>query len=548
VACERLRPGNRFQPEILPWLILRPKAFAGERPGRARGGRREQLLAELDGATCAAQLALRLGWDLDELGTVARDVCDQGLATHQLEVPAAAPLPLHDLLRRTVAIPGAAAGGHLGLISRFLELMDAYGPAGAARRDALGEEALGLVGGVLGVTRPARKDRFYADHLPLREECAGDMALRVGGRRARELREWTAPGLELLAGTAARVQVTGRQRVAHLLGAGSTPLWQVAVRLRGEASPRDTALQQRLADWEVSGPGEMDLRMLDLEGLGCPDGEPILGSVDLMVRAASLRAWAAGDYELVLGDIHDTVLLWGWPLQFHPERERVEAETAAALAALRPRLPLVTIISSRRTGLPPIELPGPVAELGGVSASAQPWRVPFDDLVVESDGRDARLLSRGLGSEVRLTNGELEGLVQVAFALPQLRGPALDLGPRTPRIRLGPLVMQRERWKLTGEDVAQLTAARGDLERLRAACRVWERRGIPERVFAKAAGERKPVLIDLSSPLLLRLLGRLLARGEDVSLTEMLPGPDELWLVGPDGRHTAELRCIFLHG
>ncbi|HEY4026745.1 MAG TPA: hypothetical protein VGO86_09970, partial [Candidatus Dormibacteraeota bacterium] len=264
------------------------------------------------------------------------------------------------------------------------------------------------------------------------------------------------------------------------------------------------------------------------------------------VRADDVSAWADGAYELVLGDIHDTVLLWGWPLQFHPERERVEAGTAAALAALGQRLPLVTILSSRRTGLPPIELPGPVAELGGVSATAQPWRVPFDDLVVESDGREARLLSRGLGSEVRLANGELEGLAQAAFALPQLRRPALDLGPRTPRIRLGPLVLQRERWSLTGEDVAELMAARGDLERLRAACRVWARNGIPERVFAKAAGERKPVLVDLASPLLLRLLWRLLARGEEMTLTEMLPGPDELWLEGPDGRHTAELRCTFL--
>ncbi|HEY4028129.1 MAG TPA: hypothetical protein VGO86_17005, partial [Candidatus Dormibacteraeota bacterium] len=273
-ACAR---AIAFDPEILPWLVLRPKAFAGGRPGRASGGRREQLLAELDGATCAAQVARRLGWDLEELGAVAGEACEHGLATHQLEVPAAAPLPLHDLLRRTAAVPGPGAGRHLSLLGRLMELMDQYGPAGAARRDALGEETLGLVAGTLGVTPPARRERFYADHLPLREECAGDLALRVGGRRAEELLEWTAPGLELLAGTAARARLAARRRVASLLGPGSAPLWRVVARLRGEAVPRDTALQRRVAGWEAAGPGEIDLRGLDLQGLGCPDGETILG-------------------------------------------------------------------------------------------------------------------------------------------------------------------------------------------------------------------------------------------------------------------------------
>ena len=49
-------------------------------------------------------------------------------------------------------------------------------------------------------------------------------------------------------------------------------------------------------------------------------------------------------------------------------------------------------------------------------------------------------------------------------------------------------------------------------------------------------------MIDLRSPALLDL-GRHLSEGQpSVVVSEMLPGPGQLWLDGPDGRHCSELR------
>jgi hypothetical protein len=174
--------------------------------------------------------------------------------------------------------------------------------------------------------------------------------------------------------------------------------------------------------------------------------------------------------------------------------------------------------------------------------------LPLDDLFVESDGKSARLVSKRLGSEVCLYNGELESLVHTAFALPRIRPLRVSTGAHTPRLTLGGVVVQREQWRLGAEEREALLAGRDDRARLRAAVDVWEARGMPDCVFAKFKDERKPVLVDVRSPPLLRVFLNLLEQKEEVLLSEMRPAPDQLWLKGPGGRHTVELRCTLLWG
>jgi hypothetical protein len=219
-----------------------------------------------------------------------------------------------------------------------------------------------------------------------------------------------------------------------------------------------------------------------------------------------------------------------------------------SLGQLPRTLPVVTVLASRRTGLLPAELPGPVIELGGVSARPSPWRLSFDDLIVVSDGRTAHLWSQSLRSEVCLYNGELESLVHTAFALPRIRPPRVDLGAHTPRVELDGIILQREQWKLSQEQVAALLACKDDRERLRCATALWDELGLPEYVFAKLPGERKPVLVDPCSPYVLRSFLNLLEHRGGAVVSEMIPSPSQLWLGAPTGRHTAELRCTFLRG
>ena len=71
-------------------------------------------------------------------------------------------------------------------------------------------------------------------------------------------------------------------------------------------------------------------------------------------------------------------------------------------------------------------------------------------------------------------------------------------------------------------------------------------------MFLRTTGERKPVYADLTSLASIDLIARALRRsrrdaGPDATLTvvEMLPTPDQAWLVDAHGRrYSAELRVV----
>ena len=54
------------------------------------------------------------------------------------------------------------------------------------------------------------------------------------------------------------------------------------------------------------------------------------------------------------------------------------------------------------------------------------------------------------------------------------------------------------------------------------------------------------MLVNGDGYLLIELLAHLVAPGTELTLTEMLPAPDQLWLQGSEGGFCAELRLGFL--
>jgi hypothetical protein len=76
--------------------------------------------------------------------------------------------------------------------------------------------------------------------------------------------------------------------------------------------------------------------------------------------------------------------------------------------------------------------------------------------------------------------------------------------------------------------------------------------GLPRFVFYKSPIEVKPVYLDLQSPVLVNLFARVVRRtaqgsgaDEAIWVSEMLPGPDEVWLEdGAGQRYTSELRLV----
>jgi hypothetical protein len=533
-----------FDPEVVPWLVLRRKAFQCD--SITDGTTVGRIVDAADDRACLARLAARLSVPLAEAATAARTAIERGLLTHQLEVPAASLNPLLELVERVASLPPAARQRHLETLGEVMQLTRRFVTARADERVDAGKRVAMLAD--LGVAQ-RKGDKFYVDRLPLREECAGDLRLVVSGVRAHELRDRVTPLLDLLAADAVARRAALRDEIARILGPVEIPLWKGIARLRTLSVPAEPLLHEllrrALAGREDDEQICLDASELSVGGL-LPCCDPIICSIDLMIGAPDVDAWTVGDYELIVGDIHDTALLTRWALQFHERADEVAADLSLAIGRLGNSIPLVSALAARRTGLPVQELPGVVAEIGGVASRAGSWHVGIDDLVVESDGVDVRLVSRSAGTEVVLHNGELESAVHTAFALPRVRPIDLRLGQHTPRIVISGVVAQRRRWDPPRAAFDAVVTARGDTERMRAAVRLWDEIGLPERVFAKVGGERKPILIDLANAFLLRALAKLVAPEPEITLSELLPGPSMLWLRSEHGRHTCELRCVYL--
>jgi hypothetical protein len=124
-------------------------------------------------------------------------------------------------------------------------------------------------------------------------------------------------------------------------------------------------------------------------------------------------------------------------------------------------------------------------------------------------------------------------------------------GTHAPRVSIDDLVVSRESWTLPAAEPPFADTAD---ERLRyAQARAWAvGHDLPRYVFLRFSGERKPIYADLTSLASIDLVSRALRRcrregGPDatVSVVEMLPTPDQAWLVDARGRrYSAELRMV----
>ncbi|MFI6824113.1 thioesterase domain-containing protein [Micromonospora sp. NPDC050187] len=279
-----------------------------------------------------------------------------------------------------------------------------------------------------------------------------------------------------------------------------------------------------------------------------------LHSPDLQICARDAEALARGEYTVVLGELHAAWASFDCEVftPSHPDVERLRAALDEDLGGRRVRL-LVPDEWPRRTSRVAESLVGPAdRQLAfAPAAGADPDRVlPTVDLtVVDRDGElvavapDGRTWTLDEVFAGPLTMHAVDGFKLVAAA------------PHTPRITLDRLVVARETWRTTlgGTGLADVT---GERERF-LAVRRWRRElGLPEQVYVKLATETKPCFLDLSSPFYASAFCSMLrtARSQDgddvsVTLTEMLPTPEQAWVPDQAGRrYFSELRLHVVDG
>ncbi|HYK00405.1 MAG TPA: lantibiotic dehydratase [Thermoanaerobaculia bacterium] len=148
--------------------------------------------------------------------------------------------------------------------------------------------------------------------------------------------------------------------------------------------------------------------------------------------------------------------------------------------------------------------------------------------VVESDGRLFAVQRKGKLRLDLLTVFERRIKLRAATAFSLSDG-----SPMGPRRYLGPLVVERAHWRVESLPfVARVREWRDSL-------------ALPERVFIRVPSEVKPIYVDLTSPVSIEMLVRFAREAPHVSISEMLPGPEGLWLRDGDGNaYTSELRMI----
>ncbi|MGM9515882.1 lantibiotic dehydratase [Roseateles sp. DB2] len=337
----------------------------------------------------------------------------------------------------------------------------------------------------------------------------------------------------------------------------------------GDQVPLDDLAQELRDRWEsllLDGAGSTpsriafelhELRAKVLETFATDGSVWMLGRYhcpDLMFCASSPQALAQGDYLAVLGEVHiggNTVATNLFASQ-HPERQRLLDALCSDLGDnyVMPKL------SPHASGTPTrtqwVDDPERALEVvfsrGFVPANAATAR-SIASLQVFREAGELQVRDRRWQAPLRDVLGDFLFIAVInRFGMMHKR-------EHTPRVTLGQLVVQRETWSFqAGElDFALLEDERAAFR----AAQAWRSRlGVPAQVFAKFAWEAKPVYLDFDSLVSVRMLAKQLRRGMDeasgaggrLSFSEMLPGPDELWLHDAEGlRYTSEFRLVGLH-
>ena len=277
-------------------------------------------------------------------------------------------------------------------------------------------------------------------------------------------------------------------------------------------------------------------------------------SPDVMIAAKDEEAMKRGDYRLVVGELHVGVntLTSALFLGQHPDPQSVLKNLEYDFP--EPRLVLIMPKNYSPVGKSgrfqwALVSPKDFRLLISTQPSSTPQAqlLPLSKLVVED---------RGGGVVLRTRDGLLEFDIIEGFAdmlLLRVIGKfkIFSGAPHTPRISIDRLVIQRESWVRTPAQMGfafEKQASQRYLEAKR-----WQRsEGMPTHIFAKSWIERKPFYVDFDSPIFVDILCKVVRRTLDrrgpeakISFSEMLPGPDELWLTDAGAnRFASELRMV----
>jgi lantibiotic biosynthesis dehydratase-like protein len=280
-------------------------------------------------------------------------------------------------------------------------------------------------------------------------------------------------------------------------------------------------------------------------------------SPDVMIVARSVDAIQRDNYQLVLGEIHlgTNTLRNSFFVAQHPAPEDLFQSIAADFPQPRVLPVLPKHWGGTSTSRTTISLVSPKdfwleVALDSPSSAPRSQTLKMGELVVEES--DAGLVVRTRDGRLRFDLIEFLGETLAALVINSLK--IESAGRHTPRISFDRLVVARESWRFSASE-CDFAHVKDEVERFVQARRWAQSHGIPRFAFVRVPVEVKPFYIDFDSPVYVSIMSKMVRRtlestasvGDEVTVSEMLPGIDMLWLPDEAGRHyTSELRIIAL--
>jgi len=425
-------------------------------------------------------------------------------------------------------------------------------------------------------SRPARRrhGQTYAGRTLCYEDTTRDLEVVVG----RNLLEPLAPALAVVLQSArwltnelatayesalhtlfSELRVgTGNISLADMWDAGLDLFWGSGPKPRDEVMGRFASRWAAMLGLDSSGvPRRADFTSGQLLAL-LPDYFPCerpgwslarIHSPDLHLCAASSRAIGDGDCEVVLGEMHiaystlcNRSATWALSDPLKPLELSVEDYGQPRIVPLLP--PRWFRDSGRLLEIDhvPSDVQLGVMRVGGADLTRV---IPTSCIgVVMSDDKLVGVMPDG--SAFRLL--EYFGVFLSMLSANALRE-VVDRA-HFPRVTVDRLVVFREAWQLTSEQIRSLLAEESEAGRYAAFRRLAMELDLPDRFFIKVSTEAKPLYVDLRSPLYVASCCSMVragwqsARDElSVGIVEMLPTPEQAWVPDSDGRrYFGELR------
>jgi amino acid adenylation domain-containing protein len=578
---------------LRPWLVPRRMPFVGVdgtllrvplAPAVPLPRGEAAVMRACDGTRDASEIAAALladpsaGFtDVAEVFAVMARLADSRRLAWQLEV---APQDLRPertaqaLLRRVTddGVRGAAEKALGELTAARDELAGAAGDAERVAEAMAGLEA--TFTRLAGIPATRRAGELYAGRTLVYEECLRGDTVRLGEDILDGLRAPLALVLD-----SARWFITAcgalytrhiteayRQRAA-VLGTGTVPfadIWMLVNDALAEPlnliEPVVRELQQRWSAVLDLPPGarRAQFRAADLAervraefpAQPLPWPMAVHHSPDIMIAGA--QATTGGQLTWVLGEVHPSLLTtrYGPWLAFHEAPEAVRATVRHDL-----RGATVWFAESAELGGTGSQLANAVSSPGDLRLVFAHDSCGYDPAATLPVG-DCDLIDSPAGLRVRRRDGALErDVLEVIGDLVSSNAAnnfdPMPSGAHVPRITIDDLVVSREAWRLAATEPTFAGTAEESARYLQA--RAWAAsHGLPRHVFCRYTGERKPIYADLTSLASIDLMSRSLRRARRnagdaamVTVAEMLPTPDQVWLTDARGvRYTSELRMV----